>query len=132
MNKKEKVAIIGLGYVGAPLAYLTAYKGYEVIGLDNNTKTIDKINKRLNVPEELGKSYNKMQLMATSDYSLLRDIDIIIICVPTPTVNHQPNLKIFKDVIKEISVFMKKGCLIIVESTVAPGMTRKYVKRIFG
>ena len=129
MNKKEKVAIIGLGYVGAPLAYLAACKGYEVVGVDNNNKAIDKINKRLNVPRKLINDCNEIDLIATKDYSSLSEADIIIVCVPTPTINNKPNLEIFKNVIKNMSLFIKRGCLIIIESTVAPGMTKMYVEQ---
>lgn len=129
MNKKGKVAIIGLGYVGAPLAYLVASKGYEVVGIDNSNNAIDKINRRLNVPRTLMNKCNEMDLVATKDFSYLSESDIITICVPTPTINNKPDLKIFKDVIKNISLFIKKGCLIIIESTIAPGMTKKYVEQ---
>ena len=129
MNKKGKVAIIGLGYVGAPLAYLAACKGYEVVGVDNSNKAIDKINKRLNVPSTLINDCNEIDLIATKDYSSLSETDIIIICVPTPTINNKPDLEILKNVIKNMSLFIKKGCLIIIESTVAPGMTKMYVEQ---
>lgn len=130
MVKKSKVGIIGLGYVGAPLAYLTAYKGYSVVGIDNDTKAIKKINERLNIPEELIDNNNrKIDLIATTDYSLLKDMDIVIVCVPTPTINNKPNVTILKSVIKDMGPFMKKGCLLIIESTVAPGMTKVYVEQ---
>ena len=129
MSKKCKVGIIGLGYVGAPLAYLTAYKGYKVIGVDNNNEAIERINKRQNIPEVLNRNWKEMDLMATRDYSLLNDADIIIVCVPTPTINNKPDLEILINVIKNVSLFIKGGCLIIIESTVAPGMTKMYVEQ---
>lgn len=127
MNKK--VGIIGLGYVGAPLAYLTAYKGYNVIGIDNDDRAIEKINKRLNIPSELNNNCDEVDLTATRDYSLLNDADTIIVCVPTPTINNKPNVNILKNVIENMSLFIKKGCLIVIESTVAPGMTKMYVEQ---
>lgn len=129
MNKKEKVAIIGLGYVGAPLAYLTAYKGYKVIGIDKDEWAIEKINKKLNIPRGLNSNLNELDLIATKEYSLLKNIDIIIVCVPTPTINNKPDVNILKNVIKNMGLFIKKGCLIIIESTVAPGMTKMYVEQ---
>lgn len=129
MSKKRKVGIIGLGYVGAPLAYLTAYKGYSVIGIDNDERAIEKINKRLNIPRKLNSNLNGLDLIATGDYSLLKDVDIIIVCVPTPTRNNKPNVDILKRVIQDMGLFIKKGCLIIIESTVAPGMTKIYVEQ---
>lgn len=127
-KRMSKVGIIGLGYVGAPLAYLTASKGYKVIGIDNNTEAINNINNKKNVPEQLkNKIKNEIDLIATEDYSRLLEVDIIIICVPTPTKNNLPDLTTLKNVIKKMKSFIKRGCLIIVESTTAPGMTRKHV-----
>lgn len=131
MNKKQNIGIIGLGYVGAPLAYLSSYKGYNVIGIDNNINAIERINKKTNVPIQLNNAKNGKQvlnLIATSDYSKLTDMDIIIICVPTPTINDLPDLTILNNVIENIGKFIKKGCLIILESTVAPGMTSECIK----
>lgn len=129
MDKVENIGIIGLGYVGTPLAYLTAFKGYNVIGLDNNDDVIEKINNRENIPNELKNKINdKINLFATRDYSNLKNIDVIIICIPTPTINNIPDLTILKNVIKNIKGFIKRGCLIILESTVAPGMTKKYIE----
>lgn len=126
----KKIGIIGLGYVGAPLAYLTAHKGYNVIGIDNNNDVLEQINNRLNIPKELKgkiKEDTILNLTATNDFSRLIEVDIIIICVPTPTKNNNPDLSILQKVISDMSNYIKNDCLIIVESTVAPGMTRKYV-----
>ncbi len=131
LSKKCNLGIIGLGYVGAPLAYLSAMYGYNVIGIDSNQEAVDRINKRKNLPVELKfqpKEIKKEQLYATSDYSLLNNRDIIIICVPTPTKNNIPDLSIIKNVVNEMGKFIKKDCLLIVESTLAPGMTKKYIQ----
>ena len=127
----KKIGIIGLGYVGMPLSYLSASKGFDVIGIDNNLSTIELINKRKNVPCELKEILNNkksINLIATSDYKALSDRDIIIICVPTPTINNQPDLTILKSVMNELSKYISKGCLLIIESTIAPGMTKKYIE----
>ena len=60
MIKRYKVGIVGLGYVGGPLAYLVAYNGYKVIGIDKCKTAIERINKRLNVPRQLTNNYNKI------------------------------------------------------------------------
>ena len=124
-----KIGIIGLGYVGAPLAYLAAVKGYDVVGIDNNLDKVRKINEKSNIPIELMKDIeNKnINLIASNDYSLLTQTNIVIVCVPTPTKNNIPDLSIMKDVIDKMSNYIKKGCLIIIESTVAPGMTKEYI-----
>lgn len=127
----KKIGIIGLGYVGMPLAYLSASKEFDVIGIDNNLNTIELINKRKNVPSELKKilsNKKSINLIATSDYRALSDREIVIICVPTPTINNLPDLTIIKSVMKEISKYLMKGSLVIVESTIAPGMTKKYIE----
>lgn len=127
----KKIGIIGLGYVGMPLAYLSASKGFDVVGIDKNLNVIELINKRKNIPNELKKILNNkklINLIATQDYKLLSDRDIIIICVPTPTINNQPDLTILKSVMKELSKYIKRGSLLIVESTIAPGMTKKYIE----
>lgn len=127
----QKIGIIGLGYVGMPLTYLSAVKGFDVVGIDKNLDTVKLINERKNVPSQLKKMLNnkkKLTLIATNDYKLLSDRDIIIICVPTPTKNNVPDLTILNSVMIELAKYIKKGCLLIIESTIAPGMTKKYVE----
>ena len=131
MYCKEQISIIGLGYVGCPLAYLTASNGYNVIGIDNNFDIVDAVNKRINLPSQLENSMNldEISLLATDKYEMIKNSKIIIICVPTPTKKNIPDVTILNNVINKISNFIMKGTLIIVESTLAPGMTRKYVER---
>lgn len=122
----NKIGIIGLGYVGAPLAYLASSKGFEVIGIDNNDKAIKKVNERRNIPNKINPR-KILKLKASKDYSLLRKTEIIIICVPTPTKNNKPDLSILCNVMEKIYNHIEKGTLIIMESTVAPGMTKHYI-----
>ena len=127
----KKIGIIGLGYVGMPLSYLSASKGFDVIGIDNNSDKVEMLNKRKNVPNKLKAKFNNkksIKLFATCDYKALSDRDIIIVCIPTPTKNNHPDLTILKSVINELSKYMNKGCLLIIESTLAQGMTKKYVQ----
>lgn len=132
MDKKieKKIGIIGLGYVGKPLAYLAAEKGYNVIGIDNNKVVIEQINNGKNVPTKMKNKANKINLFATDDYSKLRECEIIIVCVPTPTKDNIPDLSIIENVVNNIKNYIHKNSLIIVESTVAPGMTKKYFENI--
>lgn len=117
----KNIGVIGLGYVGRPLAYLAAYNGYNVIGIDNSDEIILETNNRTNIPKELlQQNYSELKLYATKDYIKLKDVEIIIICVPTPTVKNIPDLTIIENVIKNIGNYIKKQCLIILESTVAP------------
>lgn len=131
MNKmiETKVGVIGLGYVGKPLAYLAAEKGYDVIGIDNNKTIIEGINARKDIPTQLKIEKSKMKLFATDDYSKLNDCHIVIVCVPTPTKNNIPDLSIIENVVNNMKNYIKNS-LIIVESTVAPGMTKKYFENM--
>lgn len=122
---ETKVGVIGLGYVGKPLAYLAAEKGYEVIGIDNNITVTEEINARKDIPKQINADISKMKLFATDDYSELDNCQIVIVCVPTPTKNNIPDLSIIENVVTNMKDYVKKS-LIIVESTVAPGMTKKY------
>ena len=125
---ETKVGVIGLGYVGKPLAYLAAEKGYEVIGIDNNIKVIEEINARKDIPTQINKDISKIKLFATDDYSKLDNCQIVIVCVPTPTKNNIPDLSIIENVVTNMKDYVEKS-LIIVESTVAPGMTKKYFEK---
>ena len=117
----KKIGKQKINYEGMPLAYLTAYNGYNVIGIDNRDETISKINNKIDIPKELQQiNYSELNLYATKDYTKLKDIEVIIICVPTPTVKNKPDLTIMENVIRSIGNHIKKGCLIILESTVAP------------
>lgn len=123
--QKAKVGIIGLGYVGKPLAYLVAEKGYDVVGIDNNKNVIEEVNSGKDIPTQLDIDKSKIKLCVTDDYSKLNDCQIVIVCVPTPTKNNIPDLSIIENVVTNMKNYIKNS-LIIVESTVAPGMTKRY------
>ena len=94
-NKSQKVCIIGLGYVGLPLAVQCAIKGYEVYGLENDTKKNDLINAgKTTINEEfLVENLPKVKITATDDPSVIKKCDIVIMCVPTPIdENYYPDL----------------------------------------
>jgi len=133
--ENKKIAIIGLGYVGLPLACLCARKGYYVLGIDKNPKIVNLVNqgvshikdKKLEI--ELRKQKGKIK--ATTSFQNLSKVNYIIVCVPTPVNNnHKPDLKPLKSALKGISKFLKKGQLVIIESTIYPGTTEEIVKPI--
>lgn len=133
MNKS--VAIIGLGYVGLPLACLCAKKGYNVIGIDKNSEIVKKVNEGIShiKEEKLEKEVKSLKgkILATTDFSKIKNSDIIIICVPTPVdKKHKPDLKPLKSASREISKFLRNGHLIIIESTIYPGTTEEIIKPI--
>ena len=133
-NKKSKIAIIGLGYIGLPLALTTALNGYQTIGLDINQKKIKALLKGKSyikdIPNnKLIKVINNNTFIPTNNYELLKKINIIIICLPTPlTKRKKPNLTAIYNALKKIKKYAKKNSLIIIESTTYPTFTEKVNK----
>ena len=130
---KDSIAIIGLGYVGLPLAAEAAKSGYTVIGVDLNIERVNKINSGISPIEDISSSeilnlVERGLLKAVSDYSAVKGADVIIICVPTPlTSEHQPDLTYLESAANSISNNFSNGSLLILESTVAPGTTRNFL-----
>jgi len=126
----KNISIIGLGYVGLPLAILADKKGYNVFGIDINQNKIDLINakkspfKDKKVEDELKNS----KITAFADFSKVGESDIVVICVPTPVDNnHMPDLRPIEGACKGIAPLLKKGQLIVLESTVNPGVSEEVV-----
>jgi len=130
---KNFIVVIGLGYVGLPLAAAAAKSGYTVIGVDLDIERVNKINSGVSTIEDIDSSeiLNLVEgglLKATSDYSLIKGADVILICVPTPlTSDHQPDLTYLESAANAISNNFFNGSLLILESTVAPGTTRDFL-----
>jgi len=131
----KTVCIIGLGYVGLPLLCLSIEKGYKTYGFDIDKEKIELINKGISpikdkfLEEKLKKLKGKIE--ATADSGVLKKSGIIIICVPTPIDSqYNPNLKPLQSAAETISKELKKGDLVIIESTVFPGTTEEVVKPI--
>src|SRR5665213_1213242 len=127
---KDKVSIVGLGYVGLPLALLTAKKGYEVSGIDLNTDRVDRINKHqdpLN-DEYVQKNIKDSSLIAFSHFGSLKESKIVIVCVPTPVKHdYQPDLSPLKGAVEAIAKALTPGTLVIIESTINPGVCEEVV-----
>lgn len=132
-DKTAKVCVIGLGYVGLPLAVEKAKVGFNVLGIDQNASRVSMLNSGLNYiqdvnDEELRTLVEKNALTAVSDFSVLSGQDIIIICVPTPLNDyHEPDLSYIESVTKEVSSRLRKGQMIILESTSFPGTTQEFI-----
>jgi UDP-N-acetyl-D-glucosamine dehydrogenase len=129
-NISKTVAVIGLGYVGLPLALLASEKGYKVIGIDINKDKVDCINSHVSpfCDEDVSSALKTTKMTATSDISCLKDVDIIVICVPTPVYeNRLPNYEPVESACKSIGLYLKKGQLVILESTVNPGVCDEMV-----
>lgn len=129
-----KVAVIGLGYVGLPLAVEKAKAGFKTIGFDIQQKRVDMVNRGENyigdvVQEDLSSLVNSGMFKATTDYSFISECDFIAICVPTPLdAYQQPNISYVKSSVQEIAKYMKKGSIVVLESTTYPGTTEELVK----
>jgi len=135
-NKNALVGIIGLGYVGLPLAVESAKSGFKTLGFDIQKSKTAMVNRGENyvgdiVSEELGELVKKEKLSATADYSEIKNCDIIIICVPTPLDKYmQPDNQYIVNSTLEIAKYRKESSLVVLESTTYPGATEEIVKPI--
>lgn len=135
-NKTAILGVVGLGYIGLPLAVEKAKAGFKTIGFDIQEKRIRWINEGHNyirdiVDTDLKKVVYKGLLYATSDFSLIKDLDAICICVPTPLdIYQQPDLSYVKNSTEIIANYLHVGMLVVLESTTYPGTTEELVKPI--
>ncbi|TLS38495.1 nucleotide sugar dehydrogenase [Pseudalkalibacillus caeni] len=135
-DKSATIGVVGLGYVGLPLAVEKAKAGYNVIGFDVQEKRTDMVNKGINyigdvVDEELAELTSNKKITATTDYSKIKEVDAVAICVPTPLdIYKQPDTSYVESSAKEIAKFVHKGMLVVLESTTYPGTTEEILKPI--
>tara|TARA_B100000989_G_scaffold160960_1_gene120182 strand:- start:591 stop:1790 length:1200 start_codon:yes stop_codon:yes gene_type:complete len=124
-----KVCVLGLGYVGLPVA-LNISRKFKTIGFDVSFKRIKELNKKIDSNKEFKKTdFTKKKIKFSNKKQDLADSNIYIICVPTPIKkNNFPDLSCIKDSISFISKYIKSGDIIILESTVYPGVTKKFTK----
>ncbi|MDR2456892.1 MAG: nucleotide sugar dehydrogenase [Clostridiales Family XIII bacterium] len=130
-NKSLTCAVIGLGYVGLPLAAQIAYKGYKTIGFDVSEEKVSSINSAKNyikdIDDEVFKTLiHDKTLSATTNFLRLKEADFIAICVPTPLDEHQmPDLSFIENAGEKIGKIIKKGTAVCLESTTYPGTTEE-------
>ena len=134
INKKQaKIAVVGLGYVGLPLAIEFAKRGFKVFGIDVDKGRLEHIKKKesyiSDVPtSELKEVIISSKFSAADNFSCLKDTDVVIICVPTPLKRkYHPDISYIKQAVKSISKYLKSGSLIILESTTYPGTTEEVI-----
>ena len=130
-RKKAKIGVIGLGYVGLPRCIQFLKSNFTVYGFDNDDYKLKRLkNKRSylsNLPSTHIKKHSK-KFITTDDLSLIKDIDVIIICLPTPiNKNFSPDLTIIKNVFKKIKGYLKEGQALCFESTTYPGTTEELI-----
>ena len=132
-KKETKIAVVGLGYVGLPLAVEFAKCGFEALGIDIDKDRINHIKRKESyisdvATKELRRVLNSKRFSATTNFEALRKIDIIIICVPTPLKRkYHPDISYIKQAVNSIAKNIKKGALIILESTTYPGTTEEVI-----
>ena len=136
-SRQAKIAVIGLGYVGLPVAAMFAESGFDVLGIDVKEERVAQINQGISpiegdepgLEDLIAGVVQQKRLKASSDYSLLADRDIILIDVETPVdENNIPRYEALKAALTSLAQVMKNGSLVIVESTIAPGTMRDVVK----
>lgn len=133
IDKSARIGVIGLGYVGLPLAVEKGKVGFNVLGFDHNPERVARVNHGQNYikdvkDEELLELTDTLKLQATTDYTKLSDMDVIVICVPTPlTVTRDPDISYIVNVTNEIAKYLRAGQLVTLESTTYPGTTSEVI-----
>jgi len=132
-QREARIAVIGLGYVGLPLAVEKAKVGFDVTGLDRNPARVEMVNRGENyIPDILGSDLAQVvkegKLHATQEFSVISDVDVVTICVPTPLdKNKQPDTSYIEGVLEQSLPYLHKDQLVILESTTYPGTTEEII-----
>lgn len=136
LKREAKVGVIGLGYVGLPLANALVNKSFPVTGFDSDENKVDKLKKSQSyikyiTSDLIAQMNDSGYFRPTSDKSLLKETDVIIICVPTPLTKHrEPDMSYVVSTAESILPFLRKGHMVILESTTYPGTTEEVMKPI--
>ena len=136
MGEQKTVTVIGLGYVGLPLAVLSAQKGYKVHGLERTQEKVDKINAGENFLQDefLEKTFKPGMIEATLDPSVIGKSDFVLVCVPTPVDKlYQPDLTPVKNAVTTITENLdtQRKTVVVIESTINPGVCEEVVEPLF-
>jgi UDP-N-acetyl-D-glucosamine dehydrogenase len=130
-DKSARIGILGMGYVGLPLAVVFAEAGFEVTGIDPDKRKIDLLNQSISyipdIPtEKVVQLVKSGKLKATTDFSVLKEIDAASICVPTPLrKTGDPDMSFILSATEELAKYMHKGMVVVLESSTYPGTTRE-------
>ena len=132
-KKYVNVAVVGMGYVGLPLAITFANAGFNVIGIDPDETKVEMINRGESyigdIPNAVLRKHTEAgRIRATSDYSILAEIDAVSICVPTPlSKKRDPDMSFIVSASNGLSPYMHRGMVVVLESSTYPGTTRELV-----
>tara|TARA_Y100001980_G_C14554102_1_gene340234 strand:- start:1244 stop:2554 length:1311 start_codon:yes stop_codon:yes gene_type:complete len=127
-NKNSIVGVIGLGYVGLPLAIRFVQEGFGVIGFDIDKDKVESLNNDISyikhISDDILSQINKNGFKSTTDFEIIKNIDVIVICVPTPLgVHNEPDLSYIHNTLDLISPNLKNEQILVLESTTYPGTT---------
>jgi UDP-N-acetyl-D-glucosamine dehydrogenase len=130
-EKKARIGILGLGYVGLPLAVVFAEAGFYVTGIDPDSRKVNSLNKGVSyIPDVKTPTIEKLvqsgHLTATTNFSVLKEMDAVSICVPTPLrQTGDPDMSYIISATEELAKYMHKGMVVVLQSTTYPGTTRE-------
>lgn len=136
-RKQIKIAVVGLGYVGLPLAVEFAKKGFSVLGLELDKDRLANVRERVSyitdvATQDLKKIITSKKFSAVDTFHSLKNIDVILICVPTPLkTKYSPDISFIKSAVRSISKNIKKRAIVVLESTTYPGTTEEVILPIF-
>jgi len=127
-SREARIGIVGMGYVGLPLALLFSEQRFVITGFDVDHRKVDTLNRGgsyiVRIPAEEIEAARKSRFSATADYARIAEMDIVIICVPTPLNEyHEPDLSYVTGTVSSIAPHLREGQLIVLESTTYPGTT---------
>ncbi|WKL00487.1 nucleotide sugar dehydrogenase [Paenibacillus amylolyticus] len=134
-DRSLKAVVIGLGYVGLPMAVEMAQAGYQVHGIDIDTSKVAKLNAGksyvIGIEDDVVQSLMQAGLFtASAEYAAVAQANVIVICVPTPlTSEHQPDISYISAAVDGMTPYLQEGSLVILESTTYPGTTEERVKQ---
>ena len=130
-NREAKIGVLGLGYVGLPLAVIFAEAGFTVLGIDPDSRKIESVNRGVSyiqdVPtSQLAKLVENGSIHAATEFSGLKDMDAVSICVPTPLrKTGDPDMSFIVSATEELAKYMHPGMVVVLESSTYPGTTRE-------
>jgi len=133
-SREATIGVIGLGYVGLPLAVEKAKAGFEVVGIDRNPERVEQVNRGENyisdvLAQDLANVVAAGRLRAVQDFAVVKESDVVTICVPTPLdKNKQPDTSYIEHVVDQSLPYVHPGQLIVLESTTYPGTTEEVIQ----